>query len=126
MAPKTYNASCHCGNIRYTVTLTDALSPEGVGKINRCNCTICTKNGYLLVYPKRTDVVFLDGSEARLKEYFMGPKVKPHRFCPECSSSILIDFKNVENEEAKQRLAMNVSLTAVHLESHMTKLSHEL
>ena len=108
MSPKTYNASCHCGNIKYTVALPEALAPEGTGKINRCHCTICTKNGYLLVYPKRTDVVFVNGSEAGLKEYFMGRKNKPHRFCSECSSSILIDFKDVEHEDMRQRLAMNV------------------
>ena len=44
---KTYEANCHCGNIKYTVTLPDALAPEGSGKINNCNCSICTKNGRL-------------------------------------------------------------------------------
>lgn len=112
MSPRTYNATCHCGNIKYTVTLPNALAPEGSGKINKCNCTICTKNGYLLVYPKRTDVVFLDDLESRLKDYYMGRKIKPHRFCPECSCSILIDFRNVEHEKMKEHLAVNISASA--------------
>lgn len=66
--------------------------------------------GYFLVYPRREDVVFLDGSESRLKDYYMGKKVKPHRFCPECSSSVLIDFKNAEEDEQRPLLAMNVRL----------------
>jgi hypothetical protein len=45
MAPTTYEANCHCGAIRYKVTLDDALAPEGVTKVNRCNCSICTKYG---------------------------------------------------------------------------------
>ena len=43
--PKTYNANCHCGLIKYTVTLKDALAPEGPGKINSCNCSICSTQG---------------------------------------------------------------------------------
>nr|POF05474.1 hypothetical protein CFP56_69500 [Quercus suber] len=106
--PKTYDANCHCGIIRYTVTLPEALSPEGPGKINQCNCSICSKNGYLLVYPKREDVVFLDGSEARLKSYSFGQKRTPNRFCPECGSSVLIDLANSEFERYRPVLAMNV------------------
>jgi hypothetical protein len=45
MAPTTYEANCHCGAIRYKVTLEDALAPEGTEKVNRCNCSICTKYG---------------------------------------------------------------------------------
>jgi hypothetical protein len=45
--PKTYEGSCHCRNIRYTVTIPEALAPEGTGKVKRCNCSICTKNGAL-------------------------------------------------------------------------------
>jgi hypothetical protein len=45
MTPKTYEANCHCGVVRYKVTLEDALAPEGTTKVNRCNCSICTKYG---------------------------------------------------------------------------------
>ncbi|KAK4977894.1 hypothetical protein LTR42_002269 [Elasticomyces elasticus] len=107
---KTYEGNCHCGNIKYTVTLPEALAPEGSGEICRCNCSICTKNGYYLVYPKRADVHFLDDSESKLKAYFFGKKNKPHRFCPECSSSILIDFANSDLEGQREHLAMNASL----------------
>jgi hypothetical protein len=109
MHPKTYNGSCHCGAIKYTVTLDDALAPEGTGKINKCNCSICHSNGYLLVYPKREDVVWLNDSESKLRDYYMGRKLKAHRFCPECSSSILIDFQNADWEHLRPFLAMNVS-----------------
>jgi hypothetical protein len=40
-----YEANCHYGAIRYKVSLEDALSPEGTGKVNRCNCSICTRYG---------------------------------------------------------------------------------
>ncbi|KAK4549557.1 hypothetical protein LTR36_006554 [Oleoguttula mirabilis] len=108
--PKTYKGNCHCGLITYTVTLPDALAPEGAGLINRCNCSICVKNGYHLVYPLRSDVHFLDGCDAKMKSYLMGTRQKPHRFCPECSSSVLIDFKDAPEEEQRPLLAMNASL----------------
>jgi hypothetical protein len=40
----------------------------------------------------------------------MGKKNKAHRFCPECSSSILIDFKNSDVERQRPLLAMNAAM----------------
>lgn len=65
--------------------------------------------GYLLVYPQRSDVVFADGCDSKLKDYYFGKKNKPHRSCPECSSTILIDFKKSDVESQRSFLAMNVS-----------------
>ncbi|KAK3622740.1 hypothetical protein LTR56_022033 [Elasticomyces elasticus] len=45
-----------------------------------------------------------------MKAYFFGKKNKPHRFCPECSSSILIDFANSDIVKQREHLAMNASL----------------
>ena len=109
MSPKTYNGSCHCGAIKYTVTLDEALAPEGKGQITKCNCSICHNHGYLNVYPKREDVVWIGDSEAKLKEYFFGQKRKAHRFCPVCSSSVMIDFQNADWERLRPFVAINVS-----------------
>lgn len=65
--------------------------------------------GYLLVYPQRSDVVFANNCDSKLKDYYFGKKNKPHRSCPECSSTILIDFKNSDVEGQRPKLAMNVS-----------------
>ena len=56
--PTTPKANCHCGAVRFTVTL---KYPFPKYEINKCNCSICTKNGYLLVYPPRKDVVWTQG-----------------------------------------------------------------
>ena len=71
--------------------------------------------GYLLLYPKWSDVEFLGDSESKLKKYFFGQKRKPHLFCGECSSNVMIDFAASEGEEEKLLLAVNVS--SVSLES---------
>lgn len=54
----THYASCHCGAVVYNVTLKH-LFPKYT--VLTCNCSICEKNGYLLVYPARRDVVFEKG-----------------------------------------------------------------
>lgn len=43
---QTYPASCHCGYIRFSVTLSPPL-PEY--KPLECNCSACRRFGYLLV-----------------------------------------------------------------------------
>jgi hypothetical protein len=55
----THSAQCHCGAVKYDVTL---KHPFPKYPVNRCNCTICTQLGYLLVYPCRQDVVFTQGT----------------------------------------------------------------
>jgi hypothetical protein len=63
--PITYSGNCHCGLIKFTVKLLEALAPAGTGKINSCNCSICTKNGTIISFscPKSSqlaDYFFLD------------------------------------------------------------------
>lgn len=57
--PTTYRANCHCGHTRFTITLPN---PFPIYPINRCTCSICSKNGYLLVYPHKKDVQWISGS----------------------------------------------------------------
>lgn len=42
----TYEAGCHCGYIKFGVTLIPALPQT---KVLNCNCSACTRFGYLLV-----------------------------------------------------------------------------
>jgi len=97
----SYDANCHCGAVRYTVT-THSLDTQ---KVARCNSSICTKNGYLLVYPARRDVVFHQGYD-QLKSYQFGNKNVEHKFCPTCGSSVLIEVQSDQHDF----FAMNVCL----------------
>ncbi|RAL63058.1 hypothetical protein DID88_004143 [Monilinia fructigena] len=72
----THEGSCHCGAITFTVTL---KWPFPKYTVNSCTCSICTKNGYLLVYPMRQDVKFLDESESKMGSYKWGRKIADHR-----------------------------------------------
>jgi len=89
-----YPANCHCGTVRYTV-LIPSLADH---KVNSCNCSICTRNGYLLVYPEREKVIFYTGYD-HLHSYFFGSKRKSHKFCLTCGSSVLIDFTGINGRD---------------------------
>lgn len=116
----TYRGACHCGAVVFNITISPPF-PEY--EINLCNCSVCTKSGYMLVYPRREHVEFVKGSIDSLKSYQMGRKIHKHRFCDNCGGSVLIDF---EPEEVKkwgfgdgQILAVNVSLAAGFVELAM-------
>lgn len=44
----------------------------------------------------------------------MGKKRFAHRFCPECGSSVMIDFKNADSETLRPLLGMNVGARILH------------
>ena len=109
---QTYPANCHCGQVTYSVTLSPPLSPgagQTVGhEVINCNCSICTRNGYLLVYPLRSAVVFHNDSWSKVARYQFNTKTRDHVFCPRCGTSILIDFWGWPKRE--NFLGVNVSL----------------
>jgi hypothetical protein len=57
----TYKGSCHCGAVKFSFTLETPLEDSDVVK---CNCSMCTRNGYLLVYPKGSDMTFDHAEDA--------------------------------------------------------------
>ncbi|KAH8733021.1 Mss4-like protein [Phaeosphaeriaceae sp. PMI808] len=85
---KTYSASCHCGAFKYTVKTSPPLSsPEA--RLSQCNCTICTRNGYLNIYPATTDITFLKGSFEDFRSYKFGSHKIEHYFCGTCGASCM-------------------------------------
>lgn len=62
---QTYKASCHCGAFAYSVKTTP-LDHEST-EVVRCNCSICMRNGYLLVYVPSDDITFTSGQIEDLK-----------------------------------------------------------
>lgn len=104
---QVYPASCHCGTVSHTVSLSPPL-PEW--KVVSCNCSICQRNGYLLVYPSREQLHIISGEEA-MKSYSFGPKRNLHMFCGKCGSSVFFDprMKEFGEGEGLDLLGINVS-----------------
>ncbi len=68
---------CHCGRVRFEVQ-----APRDI-EVSECNCSICSKTGYLhLIVPKQR-FRLLAGAEA-LTSYRFNTGVAEHLFCRHC------------------------------------------
>ncbi len=78
MAIQTYHGGCHCGRIRFEIDV-DLDAAE----ILDCNCSICSKRGFLhlIVAP---DKFRLLGGEDAIVEYRFNTRQAVHKFCQTC------------------------------------------
>ncbi len=72
-----YKGSCHCGAITFEVEAAEDL------EIERCNCTICKKSGYLHLIVPKINFSLLSGKSS-LETYTFNTKVAKHTFCNIC------------------------------------------
>ncbi|KAM3065389.1 hypothetical protein ACMFMG_011488 [Clarireedia jacksonii] len=86
--PKIYEGGCHCGAVKVALKSSGSFA-DGHIPIEECNCSICTRLGTILCYPKKDQVSF-DGI-SNLSNYSFGPKHNIFRFCSTCGISVNID-----------------------------------
>ena len=68
---------CHCGAVRFQV---EAGLPW---ELERCNCSVCSKSGYLhLIVPNQQFTLFQ--GEENLTTYTFNSRVAKHYFCKTC------------------------------------------
>lgn len=70
--------SCHCGTVRFTVKLTNALHT-----VRRCNCSFCRMRGAVVVSAQLEDIHITAGAEA-LTLYEFNTHTAKHYFCSKC------------------------------------------
>ncbi|KAI4147207.1 MAG: hypothetical protein LQ341_001846 [Variospora aurantia] len=102
---KWYFGNCHCAAVKFKVH----MPPLDEHQVKTCNCSICSRNGYMHVYPARADVVYLKGEDS-VKGYYFGGKKAEHKFCPNCGSSISVDPHGAFGEEDMVRMLQDVEL----------------
>lgn len=73
---KTYSGSCHCGAVKFEVK-TD------LGKVMQCNCSMCSRAGYLLAFVPASQFKLLSG-EGAMTDYLFNKKHIHHVFCSTC------------------------------------------
>jgi len=95
--PQTYTGGCHCGAVRYEVTL--ALDP-----VMSCNCSICTKRGHLLSFTTPDNFDLLSGSDG-VTDYQFNKHVIHHLFCPKCGVG---SFARGKRPDGMDMVAINV------------------
>jgi len=76
MSGARYTGGCHCGAVRFEVNLE---VKEGMA----CNCSICSRVGWLLAFVPDTEFRLLQG-DAALADYQFGKKNLHHPFCATC------------------------------------------
>jgi|SRR5579872_69033 len=77
MNQNTKKGACHCGKVRYEVTV-DLAKP-----VVACNCSMCGKKGTLLAFVPAGDFKLLSGEDA-LTSYRFNKNVIDHLFCSTC------------------------------------------
>lgn len=74
---KDYQGGCHCGEFRFQVSLPDSIEVED------CNCSVCSKAGYLHVIVPSQQFKVLQGQD-RMQLYTFNSGVAKHYFCKTC------------------------------------------
>jgi hypothetical protein len=72
----THQGGCHCGRIRFEVT-------ADITDVTDCNCSICTKKGFLHLIVEPSQFRLIQGADA-LTTYRFNTGVARHTFCATC------------------------------------------
>ena len=94
---KTYTGGCHCGDVRYEVTL--ALDP-----VISCNCSICSKRGLLLSFAAPDKFKLVSGGDT-LSDYQFNKHVIHHLHCAKCGVE---SFARGKKPDGQEMVAINV------------------
>ena len=73
----THSGGCHCGRVRFEVIAPRELS------VSDCNCSMCSKAGYLHLIVTADRFKLLSGSEF-LTTYTFNTNTARHLFCSVC------------------------------------------
>lgn len=73
----THTGGCHCGLVRFEVSAPADL------EVSDCNCSICTKSGYLHLIVTADRFTLLSG-HGDLTTYTFNTGVAKHCFCARC------------------------------------------
>jgi hypothetical protein len=71
-----HQGGCHCGRVRFRVH-------DDLSHVTVCNCSVCSKKGFLHVIVPRERFELLSG-EDDLTTYRFNTGVAQHRFCRTC------------------------------------------
>lgn len=73
----THRGACHCGRVRFEV-----IAPAKI-TVSECNCSICSKSGYLHLVVPAQRFRLLSGGDS-LATYSFNTHTAKHLFCSVC------------------------------------------
>lgn len=121
-----YQGSCHCGAVQFTVE-----APENI-EVEQCNCSICTKSGFLHLIVPKNQFTLISG-ETALSTYTFNTKVAQHTFCKVCgikpfyvprSNPDGLDI-NIRCLDTQPKSIQIVQFDGQHWEKNAHKLAHK-
>lgn len=72
-----HTGGCHCGRVRFEI-----VAPAEI-QVSDCNCSICSKSGYLHLIVPSERFTLLSGREV-LTSYSFNTQTAKHLFCSVC------------------------------------------
>ena len=121
-----YQGGCHCGAVRFEIEAPEELEVED------CNCSICSKSGYLHLILPLSKFKLLCGEE-NIHSYTFNSGIARHTFCSTCgikpfytprSNPDGIDV-NVRCLDAKPKSMKLVKFDGRQWEQNAGKLAHK-
>ena len=98
MTEAKHTGGCHCGKVRYEVTL-DLSEPALT-----CNCSMCGRSGTMLRFVPAEKFRLLSGEDV-LTHYRFNSKVIDHQFCSVCG---IKSFASGTSKDGAETRAINV------------------
>jgi hypothetical protein len=95
---KTHEGSCHCGAVRYEVT----MAPPA--KAFAGNCSICKRAGWLLAFVPARSFRLISGDDV-LRDYKFGTESTHHYFCSTCG---VRSFSRGKKKSGEEVIAVNL------------------
>jgi len=96
--PVTLKGACHCGELQFSVTLT-----EGFASARRCTCSICRMRGAVAV-TSTPDAFRITKGEEKLATYRFNTMSAEHHFCSNCGI-----YTHHKRRSAPNQLGVNVA-----------------
>ncbi len=95
--PLLLTGGCHCGRVRFEVK-------ASLDRVISCNCSICTKAGWLAAFAPAGNFTLLSG-ESDLAEYQFNKMRAHHKFCTHCG---IKPFSHGKGPDGSDMVVINV------------------
>ena len=105
---KSMDGGCHCGRVRFRVT-------ADLDRVTNCNCSICTKKGFLHLIVARDQFELISGKDD-LTTYRFNTGVAQHMFCKYCGvHPFYVPRSDPDKIDVNVRCLDAIDLTAISI-----------
>jgi hypothetical protein len=106
---ETFEGGCHCKRVRFRVT-------GDLSRVTNCNCSVCTKKGFLHLIVPPEQFELLSGEDA-LSTYQFNTSTAKHIFCRHCGiHSFYVPRSDPDKIDVNVRCLDDVDLTAIDIQ----------